>query len=341
MNRSCSKSRKPAFMNEFDFISRIKKSVSFTHASLVQGIGDDAAVISLSADRDQLVSTDVSVEGVHFSRSYFSAEEIGRRAVNVALSDIAAMGGKADFALVSVGLPRDVTDGYALEIMAGVGDALQAAGACLCGGDTSRSPGLFLDVVVIGHVEKGRAVLRSGAHAGDVIAVSGTLGSSALGLKQLQAGESVYSAFVQKHKKPVPRFDVISCLQQEGIWPSAMIDVSDGFVQDLEHILRASGNLAAEIIYKDLPRVRDFCLQCKKMGLSEEQMILGGGEDYELLMTFSDDAWKRLGEGTLKEMTLTKIGRVGDQVTHGGSLVQVKDEHGCLMLVPSGGYVHF
>jgi thiamine-monophosphate kinase len=179
-------------MNEFDFIRRIREQTrSRKHSSrLVRGIGDDASVVNQIADRDLIVTTDLLIEGVDFYREAAPARMLGHKALAVSLSDIAAMGGRPFWSLLSIGMPAETwQDNFKDEFFAGYFELADQYGVTLSGGDVSQTKeGIVIDSIVLGEVTSGAAILRSGARAGDQIYVTGTLGGAAAGLKLIEMG---------------------------------------------------------------------------------------------------------------------------------------------------------
>ena len=274
-------------LGEFGIIDRIKKVLPAAD-TVVEGIGDDCAVVR-AGDRLLLLSCDAAVEGVHFDRRYATGEEIGRKAATAALSDIAAMGGFARFALVTLAAPNDTEADFVEALFTGIADAVDACAAVVVGGDMTSNPnGLIIDITVIGEIEPGcRYVLRRGAKAGDAIAVTGFPGDSAAGLDALQNGIDTY-VLPHIHLHPYARI-------LEGYWFAecapvhAMIDCSDGLLQDIGHVATAS-KLGADIDRAKLPHSEPLSRYAASQGRPEEDFILGGGEDYELIVAIESEA---------------------------------------------------
>jgi thiamine-monophosphate kinase len=258
--------------------------------AVLTGIGDDCAVLRLlpGSDRrprsgnDMLVTTDFSLEGIHFRRNWHSPESVGHRCLARGLSDIAAMGGEPVTAFLSLALPRALPQNWVNRFMRGLIGLAEKYGVTLAGGDTAESPnGILADVVVVGTAPKGKAVLRSGGRPGDRIYVSGALGGSAAALQQMQKNprRKLNPRDYPRHFFPEPRIELGRVLREKGL-ASAMIDTSDGLSTDLAHICEESG-VGAEIQAEAIPRAhvgkpaRDLDLQ----------FALHGGEDYELLFT--------------------------------------------------------
>ena len=265
-------------LGEFGLIARITKALP-TAPSLIEGIGDDCAVVR-SGGETLLLTCDAAIEDVHFSRAYLSPEDIGWRSAAAAISDIAAMGGAPRFLLVTLAIPGDMDAGYIEALYQGLGAAVAESGAIIAGGDITRSPGgLMLDISVIG-VPVTRCVTRAGARPGDVLAITGWPGQSAAGRRALVSGWEA-PVLAEAHRRP--------CLRvAEGQWLAeheavrAMIDVSDGLAQDAGHIAERSG-VAVDILRASLPVSNPLRALAEERGVDAEACILGGGEDYELL----------------------------------------------------------
>lgn len=261
-------------------ISRIRK-VAARNRAVVAGIGDDCAVLRVPPGHELLVTTDFSLEKVHFLRDWHPPHVVGRRCLVRGLSDIAAMGGDPLAAFLSIALPRDLPQRWVNGFLEGLLQLAREYDIPLAGGDTAESKhGILADIVVTGSVPKGQAVLRSGAKLGDTIYVSGKLGGSAAAIKQLRAG-SVRAADYPQHFHPKPRIEVGKWLRKQGM-ASAMIDISDGLSTDLAHICEESG-VGAVIEAGAIPRSR-VGRPARPVALD---LALHGGDDYELLFTSS------------------------------------------------------
>lgn len=247
---------------------------------VITGIGDDCAVLRLPPGHELLVTTDFSLEGVHFRRDWHSPESVGHRCLTRGLSDIAAMGGVPIAAFLSLALPPKLAQAWVDRFISGLLKLAREFKVTLAGGDTSQSrSGILADIVVLGSLPRGKAVLRSGARSGDRIYVSGTLGGPAAALNLISSGRKLRSHQSVKHFFPVPRVKVGSVLREKKI-ASAMIDISDGLSTDLNHICKES-SVGAEIWEEAIPRAT-----LGKPPLPVElKYALHGGEDYELLFT--------------------------------------------------------
>jgi thiamine-monophosphate kinase len=262
-----------------------------SHRSIVAGIGDDCAVLRLPPGREFLVTTDFSLEGIHFRRDWHPPESVGHRCLARGLSDIAAMGGDPVAAFLSLALPRNLPRAWVGKFLRGLLGLAGKFGVTLAGGDTAESPdGILADIVVVGTVPKGNAILRSGARPGDRIYVSGALGGSATALQQLMSQQGTKQktkssrrklnpAEYPRHFFPEPRIELGRMLREKGL-ASAMIDTSDGLSTDLAHICQES-SVGAEIEGEAIPRGR-VGRPAHEVDL---ELALHGGEDYELLFT--------------------------------------------------------
>ena len=273
-------------IGEFGLIRRLTRGLCQAD-SVVEGVGDDCAVVRFG-DRLMLVSTDASVEDVHFTSRTASPRAIGWKAAASAISDIAAMGGEARFVLVTVACPADVNVERLEDLYGGIYEAVQSAGAVIIGGDTTQSLArIVLSVTVIGEAVDGNYRTRKGARPGDVLAVTGYPGRSAAGLLSLELNVDA-PPLVEAHLHPVPRL-------KEGRWLAArepvhaMIDLSDGLVQDTGHIAEAS-QVGVDIDPEALPISVDLQAYRETLGISPSDLVLAGGEDYELGVAIGPDA---------------------------------------------------
>ncbi len=249
----------------------------------VVGIGDDCAVLPARGEGRWLATTDTLVEGVHFDLGWHPPRLLGRKAVAVNASDIAAMGGVCRYALLALALPARLDRPFVDGLLAGVADGLASCGARLVGGDTVASPaGLALTVTLLG--EAAEPVLRSGARAGDRILVAGVPGRAAAGLdlcRQGFAGSPEFAGLVAAHLDPVPQVALGRALGASGR-VRAMQDLSDGLATDLAHICRAS-NVAAIIDRARLPQAEELARAAGRVGGDLLAWQLSGGEDFLLV----------------------------------------------------------
>jgi thiamine-monophosphate kinase len=256
------------------------------------GIGDDCAVLRLlpgrrkergeEKEKDTLVTTDFTLEGIHFRRDWHPAESVGHRCLARGLSDIAAMGGEPVAAFLSLALPRELPQSWVGRFARSLISLAERYNVTLAGGDTAESPnGVLADIVVVGTTPKGKALLRSGARPGDRIYVSGELGGSAAAVRQMRKKPTrkLNPREYPRHFFPEPRLELGRVLREKGL-ASAMIDTSDGLSTDLAHICEESG-VGAELQAEDIPRA-SVGKPAREVDL---QFALHGGEDYELLFT--------------------------------------------------------
>jgi thiamine-monophosphate kinase len=301
-------------------------------------IGDDCAVLRLGSsqakkrvkENDVLVTTDFSLEGIHFRRDWHPAESVGHRCLVRGLSDIAAMGGEPVAAFLSLALPRDVPQVWIGRFVRGLISLAEKHGVALAGGDTSESPsGVLADIAVVGTVPKGKAVLRSAAKPGDRIYVSGELGGSAAALRSMRnkPKQKQNPRDYVRHFFPEPRIELGRILRQKGL-ASAMIDTSDGLSTDLSHICDES-RVAAELQAELIPRARVG----KPAQEVDLQLALHGGEDYELLFTAPGSTRIPL---ELAGVPITHIG----QITRGRRIL-LRNRDGKEYELKPGGWEHF
>ena len=284
--------------------------------AILTGIGDDCAVLRLGPrsgkargqkqdpENSTLVTTDFSLEGIHFRRDWHSAESVGQRCLARGLSDIAAMGGEPVAAFLSLALPRNLPQSWVDRFARSLISLAERYGVTLAGGDTAESPdGILADIVVLGTVPKGEAVLRSGARPGDRIYVSGALGGSAAALWKMREKPSrkLNPRDYPRHFFPEPRIELGRILREKGL-ASAMIDTSDGLSTDLAHICEESG-AGAEVEAELIPRA-SVGKPAREVDL---EFALHGGEDYELLFTARPG--KRV-PGRIAGVPITQIGRI-------------------------------
>jgi thiamine-monophosphate kinase len=262
-------------MTEFDLIDLFTRAVPRRGEGLVVGIGDDAAVLRPPPGEDLAMTVDAVVEGVHFDRR-FRGEDVGWKALAVNLSDLAAMGARPLWALCALATPRGESSARLAAVGRGLATCARAFGVALAGGNVTRARQLSLCVTAVGAVPRGGALLRSGAHPGDVLLVSGTLGDAALGLRPGAARE-----LIRRQRRPVPRVALGGALL--GLARSC-IDVSDGLLQDLGHLCAASG-VGAMVRLDSLPLSGAYRRAVAHRPPERAcDAALAGGEDYELLV---------------------------------------------------------
>lgn len=309
-------------MNEFELIAKLTAGLA-SRAGVIVGVGDDCAVLeSGSPDEWLLFKTDAVVEGVHFT-SDASPHQIGHKALARCLSDIAAMGGRPTYALVTIALPLEFDVERINAIYDGMKKLADRHSVAIVGGETTTNPaGLLISIALLGTVPKGRAVLRSGATPGDAIFVSGDLGGS----------------LVERHLEFEPRL-------AEGAWLSenfdihAMIDLSDGLAGDLRHIIKASG-CGAELLGNMVPVSRAARLKARNESSAKPPLLaaLTDGEDFELLFTVAPSDAVAVKDGWAKQFPDLKLTCIGKMTSEPG--LKIRTNEGVRDMTEHG-YVHF
>ncbi len=276
-------------MKERELIDIIARLAGEQREGLLRGIGDDCAVIEGKPGRVLLVTMDTLVESVHFDSDWHPPEKLGRKSVAVNVSDIAAMGGTPSFVLLSLGLPAGFDDQWADRFLHGFTGSCREYGCLLIGGDTVRSPDrIVITVTVIGEAAADQVVYRSQARPGDTIWVSGSLGRGAAGLELCRAGayqqsDPLLESLVEAHLNPRARTAAGRLLAASGL-VHAMIDLSDGLATDLAHLCEES-RAGAVIEAENLPACQALYQASSLLHLDPVQLMISGGEDYELLFT--------------------------------------------------------
>jgi thiamine-monophosphate kinase len=343
-----------AHLGEFGLIGLIRERMRHRSPGTVLGIGDDAAVLRPEADAEVIATTDMLLEGVHFQRHWGCPRELGRKTLAVNLSDIAAMGGRPQHALLGLGVPPSGVPLAEIEaLLAGLEEEAAAYGVALVGGDTCASrSGLVLSVTLLGVVAAGRAILRSGAHPEETVWVTGRLGGSAAGLLALESGlrpdspwpaglprptwigpaeEAALQAGLRAHLLPVPRLAIGQALVG---CATAMIDVSDGIASDLGHLCTES-RVGARIQAGRVPIHPAAAVVGRWLGRDPLDLALRGGEDYELLFTSRADPRPRL-LAVAPELEVTALGAVVAEPL--GARLETADGREHAM---AGGFDHF
>ncbi|MCF6267142.1 MAG: thiamine-phosphate kinase [Desulfuromusa sp.] len=316
--------------SEFRFISWIQgQAGSGSHLS--QGIGDDCSIQPQQAGQDLLTSTDLLIEGVHFKREWISLFDLGRKSAAVNISDIAAMGGTPQSLFLGIGRSKELSDGEIEQFLMGFLAEIKTYGAVLAGGDTCSSPGpLMISITVQGTVTTDEAICRQGASYGDAIYVSGSLGDSALALHLLQNGQQPDNFLAERFHTPTPRVALGQVLSKRQL-ATAMLDVSDGLLADLGHILESSG-VGADLKMSELPLSGSF-----KMALGGNSelidLALAGGEDYELVFT---SPVKDLDTQIDKSHVVTQIGIISQEAG-----LRIHQKNGDIYQCQRGGFDHF
>ena len=314
-------------LNEKSLIAGIRNRQR-PRRGVIEGIGDDCAILHTPAGNEMLVTTDFSLEGIHFRREWHSPEVVGHRCLTRGLSDIAAMGGEPIAAFLSLALPRNLPQSWVDRFLRGFLKLAQAFKVSLAGGDTAESPGgVLADIVVVGATPKGTAIRRSGARPGDRIYVTGKLGGSAAALDLLFAGHKLRARDFHQHFHPMPRIEVGRFLREHKL-TSAMIDISDGLSTDLAHICQESG-VGAEVLADAIPR--------SVIGSPAHEVdlhfALHGGDDYELLFTAPH---RKLVPARIAGVRITEIGQIKP-----GKDVVLRNRRDKACKLKAGGWQHF
>jgi len=298
-------------IGEFGLIDQVRKWVPLTRPEVIQGIGDDVAVIAWGK-RTLLVTTDILIEGTHFQRSLTTPFDLGKKSLMVNISDLAAMGGTPKYFLLSLGLPKNLPLSFVSSFYRGLKEGAKRYHVDLVGGDTSLSEKIVINICLLGEGRRGQILLRKGANPGDDLYVSGTVGDSSLGLRLLQNKKLLRKPkrLTVRHLSPTPRVELGQVLGKRG-WATAMIDVSDGLLIDATHLLEESG-LGGRIWLDSLPLSRAYRKFAPLYSRDPFHFALSGGEDYELLFTASPSVRKKV---------LSLAGSLGTPVTWIGRML--------------------
>jgi len=295
-----------AELGEFGLIDRLTGNVKSYHPETLKGIGDDAAVIEVG-DKVILFSTDLLVEGIHFDLTYMPLRHLGYKAAVVNISDIAAMNGIPGQMTVSIAVSSRFSAEALDELYSGIRLACEKYRVDLVGGDTSSNvKGLTISVSILGEAKKEEVVYRSGARPGDLLCVTGDLGSAYVGLLILEREKSVFSADpgmkpelagfeyqVGRQLKPEARTDIRNLLSGIGVHPTSMIDISDGLASEVLHICKQSG-VGSRIFEARIPIDEQTREHAKSFRIIPSVAALSGGEDYELLFTVKQDDYEKI-----------------------------------------------
>jgi thiamine-monophosphate kinase len=333
-------------IGEFGLISWIRGKTPLRDFNIAAGIGDDAAVMTPPKRSVCLVTTDILIEDIHFRLDYTDPLRLGKKALSINLSDIAAMGGTPRHFLLSMGLPSHLPFRWVEEFFRGLQEVAEQYNLSLVGGDTSLARKLTINITLMGRGKPGEVVYRKGAQAGDQIMVTGTLGNGALGLQILKShkgdptisrnGDSDLAELIEKHLSPTPRIAEGQLIAKNHL-ASAMIDISDGLIADLGHILEES-NAGAKIWLSRLPLSEAYRRKASQYASNDIDLAICGGEDYELLFTTP---------GKKGEKLLRLFNQCGLRITPIGEIVDAR--HGLRLFLDDGreytprkkGYDHF
>lgn len=328
-------------LGEFGLIDKINQLVSVSPSPSVVGIGDDCAVWKISPDKLSLVTTDMLVENTHFSRTYSTAYQVGWKTMACNISDIAAMSGIPQYAVVSLGLPPDTDVEWILELYRGMKELADKYLCTIVGGDTVSAPWIVINIALYGVVEEKSLCLRSGAHPGDVVMVTGDLGSAGAGLKVLQNNLDLPYAdrdyLLQRHLMPVPRIDIGRYIGSQSPHGAAT-DSSDGLARDILNISKSS-QVGFRINLEDIPIHSATQKVARILSIPPYELALSGGEDYELVFTMPEQNAVGLAR-TMEEEFNCPIRIIG-KVLPSEEGIQYIDNSGNKIEIPTNGYDHF
>ena len=293
-------------LGEFKLIEHLTEHFKIIQKSTVRGIGDDAAILDHGINQI-VVSTDLLVENVHFDLSYVPLKHLGYKAVVVNLSDIYAMNAVATQITVSIAVSNRFPLEALEELYAGIATAAKVYNIDVVGGDTTSSTsGLIISVTAIGEIEKDKAVLRDGAKPNDLLVVTGDLGGAYMGLQILEREKevfkvnpnnqpdlSMYTYIVERQLKPEARKDIVELLKELDVRPTSMIDISDGLSSEIIHLCKQS-KVGVDIYENKIPLDPQVISTCEEFNIDSTTIALNGGEDYELLMTISQEDFPKI-----------------------------------------------
>ncbi len=293
-------------LGEFGLIEHLTKNFDVKHSSTVTSIGDDAAVLDHKS-KQILVTTDLLVEHVHFDLSYMPLKHLGYKAVIVNLSDVYAMNANATQITVSIAVSNRFPLEALEDLYAGIETAAKVYNVDVVGGDTTSSnKGLIISVTAIGEADESDVVLRSGAQVNDLVIVTGDIGAAYMGLQvlerekevfkvnpQSQPDLSMYTYIIERQLKPEARKDIVELLKALDVKPTAMIDISDGLSSEIMHICKQS-DVGVELYETKIPLDPQVISTCEEFDIDSTTIALNGGEDYELLMTISQDDYSKI-----------------------------------------------
>jgi len=325
-------------IGEFGFIDRIKGGCFIREKNVIKAIGDDCCVFRTSANLATILTTDMLVEDIHFLRDAIPAVKLGRKSLAVNISDIAAMGGIPREAVISIAIPPDLDVEYLDALYDGMKEMAREFDVNLLGGDTTSAPKhLVINVALVGEGKEDELLYRSGARVGDIIFLTGNVGSSAAGLDMILNNREVdcWTELLEAHHNPVPHVKagrIIASLRAA----NSMIDVSDGVASDLGHICFESG-VGAIVEESKIPVTKTFEKYVARFGLDYEYLSLHVGEDYVLLGTARESAADTLGRALAKEgCHFFVVGRIVE-----GQGIRLIGRDGKARAMEARGFDHF
>ena len=293
-------------LGEFALIDHLTKNFKMNHKSTIKGVGDDAAVLDFK-DNKIVVTTDLLVEGVHFDLSYMPLKHLGYKSVVVNLSDVCAMNATPTQITVSIAVSNRFPLEALEELYAGIETAASIYNIDVIGGDTTSSTtGLLISITAIGIIDDDNEVYRHGAKPNDLLVVSGDLGGAYLGLQILEREKEVYkvnpnnqpdlepySYIIERQLKPEARKDIIKLLKDLDVKPTSMIDISDGLSSEIMHICKQS-EVGCDLFEEKIPLDPVVISTCEEFNMDSTTVALNGGEDYELLLTISQEDFPKI-----------------------------------------------
>ena len=325
-------------IGEFGFIERIKGGCLIRDENVISGIGDDCCVFKTSAAMASLLTTDMLVEQIHFLLEAIPPHQLGRKSLAVNMSDIAAMGGTPKEAVISVAIPDTVDLEYLDALYDGMKAMAKEFEVNLLGGDTTSSPGpLIINIALVGEARKEEILYRSTAKLGDVIFLTGPVGSAAAGLDIILKGRGAdeWEELIEGHHNPYPQIKTGRTIASMKV-ANSLIDVSDGVAADLGHICTES-KLGAIIEEEMIPTTEQFRAYCAKFQEDSRHLSLHVGEDYVLLGTVPQESATRLQKAL--ESTGCQFHPVGRTVAESGLRLEGRD--GSVKVIRAIGWDHF
>ncbi|RXJ52515.1 thiamine-phosphate kinase [Gelidibacter gilvus] len=293
-------------LGEFGLIDHLTKHFEVTQKSTIKSIGDDAAVLDFKS-KQVVITTDLLVEHVHFDLSYMPLKHLGYKAMIANLSDVYAMNANATQVTIGIAISNRFPLEALEELYAGIETASKIYGVDVVGGDTTSSTtGLIISITAVGEVNKNDVVYRSGAKPNDLLVVTGDLGAAYMGLQILEREKEVfkvnpnnqpdlepYTYIVERQLKPEARKDIVKLLKDLKVKPTSMIDISDGLSSEIIHLCKQS-EVGAVLYENKIPLDPQVISTCEEFNIDSTTIALNGGEDYELLMTISQEDFPKI-----------------------------------------------
>lgn len=293
-------------LGEFGLIDHLTKHFEVTQKSTIKAIGDDAAVLDFKS-KQVVLTTDLLVEHVHFDLSYMPLKHLGYKAIMANLSDVYAMNANATQVIIGIAISNRFPLEAIEELYAGIETAAKIYGVDVVGGDTTSSTtGLIISVTAVGEAHKNDVVYRSGAKPNDLLVVTGDLGAAYMGLQVLEREKEVfkvnpsnqpdldpYTYIVERQLKPEARKDIVKLLKDLKVKPTSMIDISDGLSSEIIHLCKQS-NVGAALYENKIPLDPQVISTCEEFNIDSTTIALNGGEDYELLMSISQEDFPKI-----------------------------------------------